>query len=214
MYGTHIVEFAEKAVAGRRPIARGECWDVAAEALNTIEREHPELPKPFPSISRTHGHLIYYSRAGGEGKWRGGDAYVRPGDIVEWRSVRITEVGAPYGSYSTLGDPEVRLSFAWNRDRLFLTTTLRQHTAIITAAGEPTSLPEADEPYPISALTSLTVVEQSKGHNPTERTYDLTAMTAGEIWIYRPVSLVELTGTEISASWPPSCETWQVGELE
>ena len=106
MYGPLLVAFVNRAVASRRPVARGECWDVAAEALNSVATS---LPKPFPSIGRTHGQLIFYGKAGGrnEGVWRGGDAYVRPGDIVEWRTVRIREVGMQAGSYSTLGDPEI-----------------------------------------------------------------------------------------------------------
>lgn len=108
-YGAAMVDFAERAVAGGRPIARGECWDVASEALASIHDE----PKPFPSIGRTHGHLIFYGKAGGrgEGVWRGGDEYVRPGDVVEWRKVKIREVGMGPGSYSTLGDPDVRPFF-------------------------------------------------------------------------------------------------------
>lgn len=89
-----------------------------------------------------------------------------------------------------------------------------QHTAVITAVGSPTSIPADGQPYPIAALVSLTVVEQSQGSLPVEKTYDLAAMSKGELWIYRPVGLVEFTGSEIAASWPPSCEAWQVGELE
>lgn len=108
-YGPGMVAFARQAVEGGRPIARGECWDLAAEALNSVAAQLPATEEPFPSIGRTHGHWIYYCRAGGEAKgaWRGGDVYVRPGDVVEWRKVKIREVGMAQGSYSTLGDPDV-----------------------------------------------------------------------------------------------------------
>lgn len=108
-YGPSLVGFAERALAGRRAVGRGECWDVAAEGLESIT----EGRRPCPSIARTHGHLIYWARAGGkgEGVWRGGDPYVRAGDIVEWRTVRIREVGMQEGAYSTLGDPEVSIIF-------------------------------------------------------------------------------------------------------
>lgn len=99
-YGPHIAEFARQAVRSRRPVARGECWDVAAEALNAVPKE---LPAPFPALGRTHGHLLYYARAGNDGTWRGGDSYVREGDIVEWREVRI-DAG---NGWAKLGDPEV-----------------------------------------------------------------------------------------------------------
>lgn len=108
-YGPSLVRFAEVALTSGKAVGRGECWDVAAEGLESTG----EGERPFPSIARTHGHLIFWARAGGkgEGVWRGGDPYVRAGDIVEWRTVRIREVGMPAGAYSTLGDPEVRFPF-------------------------------------------------------------------------------------------------------
>ncbi|TKA55512.1 hypothetical protein B0A53_02688 [Rhodotorula sp. CCFEE 5036] len=209
-YGPRIVRFAQDALARGVPVARGECWDLANEALAACEAESVggASNKPFPSIARTHGALLYYARAGtGEvvGTWTGGDVYVRPGDIVEWRSVTIREVGMAPGSYSTLGDPE--------------------HTAIIVAAGAPLTLPRfdpsgrqppfLDTAYPLSSLVSLTVVEQSRGYAPSEKTYDLAAMSKGEVWIYRPCGLRDLVGVdEVAAKWPPEVQCWQVGELE
>lgn len=115
-YGPGMVAFAHAAVASRIPVARGECWDVAAEGLTSVGAQLPEEEEPFPSIARTHGHLLYWAKATSDGSakgvWRGGDVYVRPGDVVEWRRVKIKEVGAPAGSYSTLGDPDVRCSSA------------------------------------------------------------------------------------------------------
>jgi hypothetical protein len=72
------------------------------------ELDHSDL-KPFISIGRTHGQLIFWANARElqNGRWYGGDLYVREGDIVEWRSVRIREVGMGQGSYSILGDPDV-----------------------------------------------------------------------------------------------------------
>lgn len=112
MYGPLLAEFAEKSVVSRRPVARGECWDIANEGLNSIINGRKDLPAPFPSIARTHGALMFYGKAGGKnlGVWRGGDSYVRPGDIVEWRIVKIREVGMQVGAYVTLGAPEVSLS--------------------------------------------------------------------------------------------------------
>lgn len=111
MYGEALVEFAKQAVASRKPVARGECWDVAAEGIDSIAKGRQDLPAPFPSIGRTHGHLIYYGKADGgkdNGQWRGGDPYVRGGDIVEWRLVTIREVGMQVGAFMKLGAPEVR----------------------------------------------------------------------------------------------------------
>ncbi|ORY74056.1 hypothetical protein BCR35DRAFT_306838 [Leucosporidium creatinivorum] len=195
-YGPGIVAFARQAVEGGRPVARG--------TLNSVAAQLPEKEEPFPSIGRTHGHWVYYCRATADGSakgtWRGGDVYVRPGDVVEWRKVKIREVGMAEGSYSTLGDPD--------------------HTAIILSASSPVTLPSLshtllDTSYPLSSLVSLTVAEQSPGQAPRERTYDLTSMSEGEVWIYRPVGLRNYVGTRVEAVWPPpKGASWEVGELE
>ncbi|GAA5906233.1 hypothetical protein JCM6882_006082 [Rhodosporidiobolus microsporus] len=214
-YGPLICAWADEALAAGVPVARGECWDLANEALLHVKNAHQaEVPPPFPSIARTHGSFLYYAsaEAGGErgeggevvGTWTGGDVYVRPGDVVEWRKVTIREVGAAPGGYSKLGDPD--------------------HTALILSASPPSSLPvpSSSDPlvcpsYPLSALVSLTVLEQSLGRAPSVATYDLGAMSKGEVWIYRPVPAREVLGgvDEVSASWPVGeVECWEVGELE
>lgn len=60
----------------------------------------------------------------------------------------------------------------------------------------------------------MTVVEQSQGVLPAEKVYDMSAMTEGEVWIYRPVPLIDYVGSEVSPTWPPQCETWEIGQLE
>ena len=112
LYGPRMAQFARQAVSRGVPVGRGECWDLVHEGLMTTsnELEHSNL-KPFVSIGRTHGQLIFWANAEDKenGQWYGGDLYVREGDIVEWRSVRIREVGMAQGSYSILGDPDVSL---------------------------------------------------------------------------------------------------------
>ncbi|KPV74308.1 uncharacterized protein RHOBADRAFT_44795, partial [Rhodotorula graminis WP1] len=107
--GAAVASFAEDAVERGEPVARGECWDLASEALGAAGAAASGGDKAFPSIGRTHGALLYHAAAGQDGTWTGGDAYVRAGDVVEWRSVRICEVGARRGEYMMLGDPDVRL---------------------------------------------------------------------------------------------------------
>lgn len=130
-YGPLLAQFAAEAVQGGRPIARGECWDVAAEGLAAVTVQVGEGEEPYPSIGRTHGHLLYYvdARQGGQakGEWTGGDTYVRAGDVVEWRKVRIREVGMGAGSYSTLGDPDV--------SSLLSTLGARPLTGLLAAHG-------------------------------------------------------------------------------
>lgn len=99
-YGEIIASFAESYAGTGQYVSRGECWDLAHEALEVARTQYPDQA-PVPSISRCHGHLIYCGRPG-EGRWRGGDGCVRRGDIVEWRTVRI-ESGH---GWATLGDPD------------------------------------------------------------------------------------------------------------
>ena len=109
-YGEVIAQYAEAAEQAQQPAGRGECWDLANEAIKSCSEF--DVPQPVPSISRTHGHLIYEGKAWGKaasqqtGRWRGHDVMIRRGDIVEWRRVKIRESGAPAGSWSTLGDPD------------------------------------------------------------------------------------------------------------
>ncbi|KAF6749551.1 hypothetical protein DFP72DRAFT_1173436 [Ephemerocybe angulata] len=105
-YGETIAQFAESFLGTGTYCGRGECWDLANEALLYLA-QYDYVPKPVPSISRTHGHLIYEGKAAGKGKgtvgrWRGGDDRIRRGDIVEWRKTRIGE----RGGFSMLGDPD------------------------------------------------------------------------------------------------------------
>ncbi|GAA5983401.1 hypothetical protein JCM11641_007837 [Rhodosporidiobolus odoratus] len=210
-YGPLVVQFAERALAEGVPVGRGECWDLANSALGDIQENRADVPPPFPSIGRTHGSLLFYANANANaaqkdqqgrvvGCWTSGDVYIRPGDVVEWRKVKIRTVDAPRGGYSLLGDPD--------------------HTALILSAASPTSLPTlsptlSDPTYPLSSLTSLTVLEQSLGHVPSVAEYDLSAMTKGEIWIYRPCGMKALCGIEeLRAEWPVGkVECWELGEL-
>jgi len=100
---------------------------------------------------------------------------------------------------------------------------LWQHTAIVVGTGTPSSLPipsslsHSPSLYSTASLASLTVVEQSLGQAPSKRTYDLSTFTEGEIWIYRPCGMQELTGVDkVEARWPDEegVQSWQVGELE
>ncbi|GAA6015849.1 hypothetical protein JCM10207_008817 [Rhodosporidiobolus poonsookiae] len=208
-YGPLVCVWAERALAAGVPVARGECWDLANEALEHIRRDWPDLAPPFPSIGRTHGSLLFYANAARRdehgrvlGTWTGGDVYVRAGDVVEWRKVRITTVGALPGGYSKLGDPD--------------------HTALILSCSAPLSLPTlsaslTDPSYPLSSLVSVTVLEQSLGKVPTVASYDLSAMSEGEVWIYRPCGMRTLCGVEeVEARWPDEMEveSWEMGELE
>lgn len=170
-YGETIASFAESFVGGGEYCARGECWDLAAEALKYFDG-FDYVPKPVPSISRTHGHLIFEGKAGEKngrmvGRWRGGDDRVRRGDIAEWRKVRIDDAGGR--SYSTLGDPD--------------------HTAIIVQDLVPSiGVADGREISP-AELGTLIVVEQSVGHPPERREYNLNGLVEGEMWIYRPVGM-------------------------
>ena len=197
-----MAAFAERAVASGRPVDRGECWDVANAALKNIVATRPDLPAPIPSIARTHGHLIFEARPG-NGRWRGGDTQIRRGDVAEWRRAKLGD----RFSYSTLGDPD--------------------HTQVIVADAIPTRVPIDGGSITPAELGAIEVVEQSQGHAPSRRRYDLTTMTEGELWIYRPVRLTRLSSADrlkvaaleqmdrpqpITAVWPPPiAETFAAG---
>ncbi|RPD76971.1 hypothetical protein L226DRAFT_483206 [Lentinus tigrinus ALCF2SS1-7] len=174
-YGETIAGFAESFEGGDQPCARGECWDLAHEALKYFE-QYDYVPKPIQSISRTHGHLIYEGRASDKGRtqlgrWRGGDDRVRRGDIVEWRSARV---GTGPLSWSMLGNPD--------------------HTAVIVSDMVPrTSVADGMMVRP-AEMGTLEVIEQSLGTPPKRARYDLSQFQEGEVWIYRPVGMEAYVG--------------------
>ncbi|KAF7421096.1 hypothetical protein PC9H_011616 [Pleurotus ostreatus] len=194
-YGETIAAFAESFVGTGQYCSRGECWDLASEALKYFD-QFDYVPKPVPSISRTHGHLIFEGKANGVhktvGRWRGGDDRVRRGDIVEWRKVKIGLVGGAPGSWAILGDPD--------------------HTAVIvrdsTIAGGRT-VRDGDSVKP-GDLGSLEVVEQSVGSPPDRKEYDLNAFEEGEMWIYRPIGMKDYMGCELAAKAPEDVATMSI----
>lgn len=220
-----MARFARESVERRTPVARGECWDLAHEALVSTRRATGQvnLAAPFVSIGRTHGHLIFHATAPRDGEWYGRDLYVRAGDIVEWRSVTIREVGMSLNSYSILGDPDVSFFFSFflffpplfsnerNETDNIVAHQHIQHTAVIVATGQPLRLPEPSSAsaattscrYSPESIGLITVVEQSLGQVPTERTYDLATLSKGEIRIYRPCAIRDLVGIDkIEPKWP------------
>ncbi|OCH88502.1 hypothetical protein OBBRIDRAFT_734332 [Obba rivulosa] len=180
-YGEAVAASAEEFVRTRTVCDRGECWDLASFALRQFE-QWPQIPRPVPSISRTHGHLIFEGRATGRGqsgRWRGGDNMVRRGDIVEWRSVRLTMGG---GAFAILGNPD--------------------HTAVIVADTVPrVSVADGQSVKP-AEIGTLEVVEQSAGKLPARASYDLSGLEEGEVWIYRPVSMLEYVGALLEPHCP------------
>ena len=171
-YGETIALFAESFLGTDQPCGRGECWDLADQALKYFE-QYDYIPKPVQSITRTHGHLIYEGKANNQGKemvgrWRGGDDRIRRGDIAEWREVKIGVKGAP-GSFSRLGFPDH-------------TAVIVNDSRLLPAAKDGGSLKPSD-------LGTIAVVEQSQGHPPSRKSYDLSCLQEGEMWIYRPIGM-------------------------
>ena len=192
-YGETIAAFAESFLGTGEYCARGECWDLANQALKYFD-DFDYVPKPVPSLSRTHGHLIFEGRADGKGRtrgrWRGGDDRVRRGDIVEWRTVTINVVGARAHSWVTLGVPD--------------------HTAVVVRDSEPSVVPVDGGALSPAELGTLEVVEQSVGSPPDRKTYDLAAMEKGEMWIYRPIGLQAYVGTLFEATCPAGVRATEI----
>ncbi|THH30201.1 hypothetical protein EUX98_g3970 [Antrodiella citrinella] len=183
-YGETVAGFAESYEGTGEYCLRGECWDLASEALKYFE-QFDYVPAPVPSTACTHGHLIFSGKASSSsrqppvGKWRGGDDRVRRGDIVQWRSAKVEFAS---GGHASLGDPD--------------------HTAIVVAESVPSEAVGDGMSVKPGVIGVLEVVEQSVGSPPKREKYDLSRMTEGEIWIYRPVGMEAYLGTVLAAKVP------------
>ncbi|KAF8514782.1 hypothetical protein JB92DRAFT_119819 [Gautieria morchelliformis] len=183
-YGETVAGFAEGYEGTGQWCARGECWDLANEALGAF-KQWDYVPRPLPCIGRTHGHLIFEGKAWGKdavtqqaGSWRGGDDRIRRGDIIQWKSATITEGRAT----TKLGDPD--------------------HTAIIVRDQQPLRTPVNSQAMRPADVGQLEVVEQSVHSPPSRTVYQLGGMEAGELWIYRPIGMEMYLKFTFSANWP------------
>ncbi|KAI0027483.1 hypothetical protein K488DRAFT_61489 [Vararia minispora EC-137] len=183
-YGEDIASFVEGYEGTGQYVTNGECWSLAHEAIQYTTQRNPGR-MPVPSLSRTHGHLIWCGRPG-EGRWRGDDSHVRRGDIVEWRTARVES----RRGWSILGDPE--------------------HTAVIVEDCVPSVAVSNGVSLPPAQLGTLTVVEQSRGSPPKRMSYALNELIAGEVWIYRPVCMREYVGAEFEVEAPPGAPIIEV----
>lgn len=183
-YSHHLLQYLEGVEHHQRHVGRGECWDLANEALKTIPSLAPHLPLPLTSINRTHGWLLYHGEANGVGNGVGhwlpeSMDEIRPGDVIEWKLVSCNTINPTL--MCKLGDPE--------------------HTAMILDVQ---SSNITNRFIPPSQLGHITVLEQSLKQLPIRRTYDLSTMSAGSVWIYRPDSEKNLLGLSAnSCDWPP-----------
>jgi hypothetical protein len=168
-------------------VARGECWDVAHEALLHAESLFGPHDAPILSTARAHGHLLFYGKPG-VGRWRGGDDRFRAGDIVEWRTVRIGM--GQYGAFSILGDPD--------------------HTAVLVEDTVPRCAVADGQSVKPADVGVLTVVEQTAGHAPKRDSYDLGKLQQEEVWVYRPVGMIMYLGSTLSIDIPSGLETFTV----
>lgn len=185
-YGETVASFAEGYVNAQQYCGRGECWDLASEALKAFA-QFDWVPKPIPSLAHTHGHLIVWFRAENgkqAGKWFGGDDRVRRGDIVQWRSVEI-QVSVPGGvGKATLGAPD--------------------HTSIVVSDTVPSRTPWNGESLRPDEFGMLEVAEQSVSTNilPKVQEYEMGCLSGREVWIYRPIGMKEYLGVELDAKCP------------
>lgn len=184
--GAAVAAFAERALASGRPVGRGECWDVAHEALLHTESLFGPRDAPILSTARAHGHLLFCGKPG-VGRWRGGDDRFRAGDVVEWRSVRI---GMGYGAFAFLGEPD--------------------HTAVLVEDTVPRRAVADGQSVKPADVGVLTVVEQTAGRAPKRESYDLANLQQGEVWVYRPVGMATYLGSTLSIDIPSGLETFAV----
>jgi hypothetical protein len=187
-HGAAVAAFAERAVASGRPVARGECWDMAHEALlytDSSSRITPGGDAPILSTSRAYGHLLFCGRPG-TGQWRGGDDCLRVGDITGWCKVRIGTASR----YSILGEPD--------------------HTAVLVEDTVPRCAVAEGQSVAPAEVGVLTVVDQSLGRASKRESFDLAQLQQGELWVYRPVGMVEYLGLALNVDIPPGLEVFAV----
>ncbi|EGG12615.1 uncharacterized protein MELLADRAFT_101031 [Melampsora larici-populina 98AG31] len=183
-YSDYLLQYLEGVENRKTHVGRGECWDLANEALKAIPSFSPHLPLPLTSINRTHGWLLYHGEANGLGNGVGHWLpecidQIRPGDVIEWKLVSCNTIHPTL--MCKLGDPD--------------------HTAMILDVK---SSNITNRFIPPSQLGQITVLEQSLKQLPIRRTYDLSTISAGSVWIYRPDSEKNLLGLSAnSCDWPP-----------
>jgi hypothetical protein len=161
---------------------------MAHEALlytGSSSRITPGGDAPILSISCAHGHLLFCRRPGA-GQWRGGDDRLRAGDIAEWRKVRIGTASR----YSILGEPD--------------------HTAVLVEDTVPRCAVADGQSVAPAEVGVLTVADQSLGRVPKRESFDLAKLQQGEMWVYRPVGMVEYLGSTLSVDIPPGLEVFAV----
>ncbi|KAH9915325.1 uncharacterized protein B0H18DRAFT_940000 [Fomitopsis serialis] len=194
-YGETIASFAESFVDAGEYCARGECWDLAAKAIECFE-QYDYVPPPIPSTLRTHGHLIFEGKAMGKGnqvgRWRGGDDRVRRGDIVEWRKVRFVMSTGRMTQTKMLGNPD--------------------HTAVIVSDAVPSVQVSDGQSLKPADLGTLEVVDQSvsTGIKPKLDKCVMSGFEEGEVWIYRPVSMQAYIGCALQAECPEGINALRV----
>ncbi|KAH8989781.1 hypothetical protein EDB86DRAFT_3080759 [Lactarius hatsudake] len=158
-HGAVVAAFAVRAEASGRPVARGECWDIAHEAL-------------------LHAATLRAAR--------------RPGPEHLARSRAPTPLW-----------PARRRPLAWRRrppSRGRCRRMALEDTVPRCAVADGDSVRPAD-------VGVLTVVEQTAGRAPRRASYDLAKLQEGEVWVYRPVGMVEYLGSTLSIDIPSGLRT-------
>ena len=71
------------------------------------------------------------------------------------------------------------------------------------AVGDGQSVKQAD-------VGVLTVVEQTAGRAPKREFYDLAKSQQRDVWVYRPVGMVEYLGSTLSTKIPSGLDVFEV----
>jgi hypothetical protein len=96
--------------------------------------------------------------------------------------------GGTPGSFSRLGFPD--------------------HTAVIVNDSIPLLTAKDGATLKPSDLGTIVVVEQSQGHPPSRKDYDLSYLQEGEMWIYRPIGMkAYLHVDELTVEPPEEAQT-------
>lgn len=195
-------------------VGDGECWTLAAQALQEVNREQGYTPdvQMLESVGRTHGHLVYHASIDGASAagqasaiWRGGDfGQVRRGDIIEWAT---SSFHLPDGRTVSLGAPERGMP---DHTAVIIDVTPPPRGSPVAPSSSHPSLPPDQHPLPPSELVgSLTVLEQAAGQVVHRTSFPFgdapRAWTMGAFWIFRPVGRKSLLEGEVEpGAWEGS----------
>ncbi|KAI0799581.1 hypothetical protein BC629DRAFT_1591766 [Irpex lacteus] len=152
------------------------------EALKQFD-QYDYIPKPVPSIHRTHGHLIFEGKA----------------EKMDCAAGEVARRGRPNKArrYRRMAECQSRDGPAWLCDAGYT----GPHCYHVSETTPRVAVADGQAVKP-SEVGRLVVVEQSVGSPPKQQSYDLSQLQEGEVWVYRPIGMELYIGAALTAQCP------------